>query len=83
MATVFLATLPLWFGLTALGIAAVIAFSRMYLGVHYPSDVLCGMVLGILFGLTALIVLPLLLEIPWLPETVRAWVGTGMVSANL
>ena len=25
----------------------------------------------------------LLLEIPWLPETVRAWVGTGMVSANL
>ena len=82
-ATVFLATLPLWFGLTALGIAAVIAFSRMYLGVHYPSDVLCGMVLGILFGLAALIVLPLLLEIPWLPETVRAWVGTGMVSANL
>lgn len=51
VATVFLATLPLWFGLTALGIAAVIAFSRMYLGVHYPSDVLCGMVLGILFGL--------------------------------
>ena len=83
VATVFLATLPLWFGLTALGIAAVIAFSRMYLGVHYPSDVLCGMVLGILFGLAALIVLPLLLEIPWLPETVRAWVGTGMVSANL
>ena len=41
VATVFLATLPLWFGLTALGIAAVIAFSRMYLGVHYPSDVLC------------------------------------------
>ena len=39
--------------------------------------------LGILFGLAALIVLPLLLEIPWLPETVRAWVGTGMVSANL
>ena len=57
VATVFLATLPLWFGLTALGIAAVIAFSRMYLGVHYPSDVLCGMVLGILFGLAALIVL--------------------------
>ncbi|MFR3811572.1 MAG: hypothetical protein ACLTXT_03565 [Ruminococcus callidus] len=41
------------------------------------------MVLGILFGLAALIVLPLLLEIPWLPETVRAWVGTGMVSANV
>lgn len=36
VATVFLSTLPLWFGLTALGIAAVIAFSRMYLGVPLP-----------------------------------------------
>ena len=34
----------------ALGLAAFIAFSRMYLYVHYPSDILGGVVLGILVG---------------------------------
>lgn len=27
--------------------AAVIGYSRIYLGVHYPSDVICGSILGI------------------------------------
>lgn len=31
--------------------AAVIAYSRIYLGVHYPGDVLVGSVIGILFSL--------------------------------
>lgn len=75
VATVFLAMLPLWVGVAALTIAVLIAFSRMYLGVHYPSDVLCGAVLGVLFGLAALAVMPLLLRISWLPEAVRTWVG--------
>ena len=30
--------------------AAGVAFSRLYLGVHYPSDVLTGMAVGILSG---------------------------------
>jgi membrane-associated phospholipid phosphatase len=31
-------------------IASVIAFSRVYTGVHYPSDVLVGATVGALFG---------------------------------
>lgn len=30
--------------------AGVIAYSRIYLGVHYPSDVFCGALLGMLLG---------------------------------
>lgn len=30
--------------------AAVISYSRIYLGVHYPFDVFCGALLGILVG---------------------------------
>lgn len=38
------------FGIPAAIIAAAIAFSRLYLYVHFPSDVLCGAVLGIFIG---------------------------------
>lgn len=30
--------------------AALIAYSRVYLGVHYPLDILCGSIAGILMG---------------------------------
>jgi membrane-associated phospholipid phosphatase len=33
-----------------LGAAAALAFSRLYLGVHYPSDVAAGAALGTLLG---------------------------------
>lgn len=39
--------LPKRFGIPALILAVLIALSRLYLGVHYPSDVLCGMISGI------------------------------------
>lgn len=38
-------------GCGAVVLAVVIAFSRLYLYVHYPSDVLGGAVLGIIIGL--------------------------------
>lgn len=34
-------------------LAVSVGFSRLYLYVHYPSDVLCGAALGIAFGLAA------------------------------
>ncbi len=40
-------------GITAFFIAGLIAFSRMYLYVHYPSDVLAGMIFGILMCISA------------------------------
>jgi len=30
--------------------AAIISYSRIYLGVHYPADIVCGAVLGIVIG---------------------------------
>ena len=41
------------FGICAYVIAAAVAYSRLYLYVHYPTDVLVGMILGIIFGIAA------------------------------
>ena len=38
-------------GIPATVLAILIAFSRLYLYVHYPTDVLVSVVLGILFGI--------------------------------
>ena len=40
-------------GIPPLLLAILIAFSRLYLYVHYPTDVLCSVVLGALFGILA------------------------------
>lgn len=39
------------FGTGAYALAVLIAFSRMYLYVHYPTDVLCGAILGVAWAL--------------------------------
>jgi undecaprenyl-diphosphatase len=39
-------------------VAALVAWSRVYVGVHYPVDVLAGAVLGTLVGLLVLRALP-------------------------
>lgn len=54
----FAAATALWFfhrksGAAAYVLAALIGFSRLYVCVHYPTDVLAGLLLGILCGLTA------------------------------
>lgn len=41
-------------GIPALVLAALVAFSRMYLYVHYPTDILAGLCFGIGYALIAL-----------------------------
>lgn len=40
-------TLPRKYGILAVVLAALVALSRLYVGVHYPSDVIAGTAVGI------------------------------------
>lgn len=46
----FLRRLPKKIGIPSMILAVLIAFSRLYVGVHYPTDVLGGAILGILYA---------------------------------
>ena len=46
-------TLPRRYGVPALLLGVLIALSRMYVGVHYPTDVLCGAAIGVAAALAA------------------------------
>lgn len=52
-ATVLLLSKRTW-GIPAMLLAALIAFSRLYLYVHYPTDVLCSLILGVGIGILAI-----------------------------
>lgn len=45
--------LPRRYGILAVILAVLIAFSRLYVGVHYPTDVLGGMLIGVFAGWAA------------------------------
>ncbi len=42
---------PFWFRSLCFVWAGLTAYSRIYLGVHYPSDIFVGMLVGIMWGL--------------------------------
>ena len=46
----------------ALVLSCVIAFSRMYLYVHYPTDILGGLIIGILSGVIGYNIIKLILQ---------------------
>ena len=46
--------LPRRVGIPARALGILICLSRLYVGVHYPTDVLCGALIGIVAGLCAI-----------------------------
>ena len=55
-ASAMLGTLPVrWGKALALGTALAMGFSRLYVGVHYPTDVLTGALIGLLAGALAIL----------------------------
>ena len=60
----------MWFysrraGITATVLGALIAFSRLYLYVHYPTDILGGIILGIITSLCAVFTVNKIWEKIW------------------
>ena len=56
LAVVALGLGPLWLGMSMLVWAPLVGLARTLMGVHYPSDILAGMVLGVLLGVLVLVI---------------------------
>ena len=57
---------PAWFAVVLTLWAPLVALARVRMGVHFLSDVIVGMLLGIAGGLLALTLQPLLVAlVPW------------------
>jgi len=66
-------------GIVALIVAANIAISRIYLFVHYPSDVLVSLILGCLYGFIAYLIVK---EISERFSKFSDWVSPMIVNKN-
>lgn len=45
---------PRYLGIPAMVVAVLICLSRLYVGVHYPTDVICGALIGLFAAMCAL-----------------------------
>ncbi len=57
LAVIALGMGPLWLGLSLLLWVPLVGLARIILGVHYPSDIVAGMALGIVMGVLVLIII--------------------------
>jgi undecaprenyl-diphosphatase len=60
IATLAIGLGPPWFGIVALLWAPLVTMARVAMGVHYLSDVLAGVLVGLLMGVVILQIIPLL-----------------------
>ncbi|MGN0480740.1 MAG: phosphatase PAP2 family protein, partial [Lachnospiraceae bacterium] len=49
-------------GIAAIVVAALISLSRLYIGVHFPTDVLVSLVLGTIYGIVAVLIVKFVLK---------------------
>jgi len=52
--------LPMGIAIALYGVAALVAFTRVYVGAHYPRDVIAGAILGLVWGILSELVAPYL-----------------------
>lgn len=63
LAVIALKLVPLWFGLALVVWALLVCLARVWMGVHYLSDVIAGVLLGIGAGYLAIALLPWLIKV--------------------
>ena len=61
-AAVYLKTLPKKFSIPLLIVGILISFSRLYVGIHYPTDVICGAMTGAALGILACILVDFVIK---------------------
>lgn len=62
VATAYLKTLPKKFSIPALVVAVLIGLSRLYIGIHYPTDVIAGAMTGAALGILASILISFIIK---------------------
>jgi len=68
VATICFKCLPKKAGIPLVILAALISLSRLYVGVHYPTDVIGGIFFGILNGIAAMVIIDILDKRGWISK---------------